>query len=118
MISANSKSFFKIWEVDVKDRYAEANMSTSRKDKKTGDYINSNWRYVRFVSDAFEKVKKLNKGDRITNLTLGIYREAYMKDGEKVLPKNPSFVVFDFDVAYGEKKKEYEPDNEPDELPF
>lgn len=132
MISATTKTFFKVWKIEDKGKYKEVEMSSSRKDKRTDEYVSSSWRYVRFVGNANEKAEKLERGDRITNVSFVMDREPYEKDGEKVYPNSPRFVVFDFDMATtgsgGPKKKSASKnrdfDNEPSgyvddgELPF
>lgn len=134
MIFATSHSYFTIWEVKKEERSCTITMSTSRKDKRSGNYLNSNWSYVQFVGDAYPKACKLNKRDRITNLEFGLSWEPYTnKDGDKVFAKSPRFVVFDFEIA-NNRDSEYKPrskpivaDDEPDddfyessddELPF
>lgn len=120
MIYATSNSFFKVWDVQAKENVVTINMSTSRKDKKTGEYVNSSWNYVSFVGKCKEKAEKLNRGDKITNLEFGLDREPYYKDNEKLYPKQPRITVFDFTVVASNGRSGYEPPEEPDdsELPF
>lgn len=123
MIFAESNSFFKVWEVDKKERECVLTLGTSRKDKRTDEYLNSNWSFVHFVGDAFEKACHLERGDRITNVRLGLSWEPYEKDGKKVYTKAPRMVVFDFEVADSVKKKSEKEDDDFDfeddgELPF
>ena len=120
MIYADSDSYFKIWDIDKRENETIVQMGTSRKDKRTDEYVNSTWSYTHFVGKANEKVRELNKGDRITNVRLGLSWEPYEKDGKKVYAKSPRMVVFDFEVAYAGKKKDVDEINEPDdsELPF
>jgi len=90
-----------VWEVEDKGNYALVQMSTSRKDKESGKYINSNWGYVRFVSSAYEGITEVKPRTRIVIKQGGISQEPYMKDGEKVWPKNPQIVVFAWDYPEG-----------------
>lgn len=100
MIYATSNSFFTVWRGEIKDRYAEFSLSTSRKDKRDDSYKNSNWNFVRFVGDAFEKCKGLKERDRITNVTFSLECEPYTdRNGQTVYPKSPRLVVFSFDIA-------------------
>ena len=78
-----------IWEVEDKGNYSLVKMGSSRKDKRSGEYANSNWSFVRFVGSAHEKAKELNPKDRIVLKGAGISQEPYMVDGEKKWPKNP-----------------------------
>lgn len=100
MIYAKSESYFTVWRGDIKDKYGEFNLSSSRKDKRDGTYKNSNWSFVRFVGDAFEKCKSIRERDRITNVTFSLEWEPYTNNmGEKVYAKSPRMVIFDFEVA-------------------
>lgn len=123
MIYAESNSFFKVWDVDKKERECVLTLGTSRKDKRTDEYLNSNWSYVHFVGDAFEKACRLERGDRITSVKFGLSWEPYEKDGKKIYAKSPRMVVFDFEVADSAKKQNRNDDfdNEAesdDDLPF
>jgi hypothetical protein len=99
MIYVQDDQWATVWEVEDKGNYSEVKFSTSRKDKKSGEYINSSWAFTRFVGDAHKKASDLNRGDKIKLKGAGISREPYMKDGEKLWPKNPSIVVFNFEFA-------------------
>lgn len=136
MIYATSNSFVTVWRGEYKDNYSEFSISSSRKDRKTDEYINSNFSYVRFVGKAFDKSKELKERDRITNITFGLTLEPYMKDGEKVYPKGVRITIYDFEMAEplhssgakisGKPHSEpyaavdsYDPDEDDDgELPF
>ncbi len=62
---ANTR-FCKVWDVEVNDHgYAKVNLGTSRKDKKTDEYVNTNWWGVAFVGEAKEFGANLTKGDVI-----------------------------------------------------
>ena len=115
-MSCTSNSFAKIWDIQDKDGWAEVRMSTSRKDKKSGEYVNSYFSFVRFTYHAY---------DKITNIQLSLSMEPYVKNGEKIYPKSVKITVFDFDEVFdetGRKPKgpapvdEYDPDSS--ELPF
>ena len=115
------KQYATIWKVEDKGNYSNVRMSTSRKDKKNEDaYLNSNWSFIRFVGKAHEKVTGLGAKTRITINKGGLTKEPYMKEGEKVYPKEPSFVVFDFDLSDSPQQKEEEDFQQPDEsdMPF
>ena len=88
-----SKQRCTVWEVEDKGNYALVKLSTSRKDKRTGEYVNSNWSFVRFVGKAYEGIVGVAPKTRIV-VDGGISHEPYMKDGVRTWAKNPSTVVF------------------------
>ena len=117
-------TYCKIWKIEDKGKFAQVQLSTSRKDKESGEYINSSWSFVRFVGTAYKKISKLSDGDRIKVISAGVSREEYKdKDGERAWPKNPNFVVFDWESA-DSKSKDSTPDAPPaveeseEQLPF
>lgn len=123
MIKAVSSSYFTVWDIDVSDKYTTLKLSTSRKDKDSGEYKNSNWSYVRAVGKAHQLAKGLKQRDRITNVNFSMECEPYVKDGVKQFPKSPRITFFEFDVAEGYQNRpsaspavdEYSPDGD---LPF
>lgn len=122
MLYISEKQFATVWEVEDKGNYSLVKMSTSRKDKESGDYKNSSWTFVRFVSQAHDKAKSLKKQDRIVIKGGGISLEPYIKDGQKTYPKNPQIVVFNFDFAEAFSSSgnsmDTPPSVEDDDLPF
>jgi hypothetical protein len=112
-----------IWETEDKGNYHLVKMGSSRKDKATGEYKNSNWSFVRFVGKAHDKIGAVQQKEKIVIKGAGISQEPYMKEGVKTYPKNPQIVVFDFEpyVPDGGGKMDEPPaveedSNEP--LPF
>lgn len=104
-MSCTSNSFARIWDIQDKDGYAEVKLSTSRKDKRSGEYVNSYFSFVRFTYHAYDKIKHMSVGDKITNIQLSLSYEPYTKNGEKVYPKSVKLTVFDFDdVSDGGRK--------------
>jgi hypothetical protein len=100
IIYAKSDSFLTLWQIEDKGKFAEVKMTSGRKDKRDDSYKNSSWSFVRFVNDAFEKVKNCSERDRIRNLTFSLEWEPYTdKNGQTVYAKSPRMVVFDFDMA-------------------
>lgn len=114
----------KIWEVEHSEKFSTVKMSSSRKNKMTNEYVNSNWNFVRFVGNAHEKSKKLERGSRITNMKFSIDNEPYKnKAGETVYPTRPKIVVYDFEIIDdgANEKKNHKPevdDGDFGELPF
>jgi CRISPR/Cas system CSM-associated protein Csm4 (group 5 of RAMP superfamily) len=111
-----------IWKVENKGNYTLVTLSTSRKDKTTNEYKNSNWSFVRFVGSAHDKASDLAERDRIVIKGGGISQEAYMKDGVKTYPQRPQIVVFEFEMnenSGGNSPVDTPPETESDEqLPF
>ena len=122
-MSCTSNSFLKIWNIEDKDGYAEVKMSSSRKDRKSGEYINSYFSFVKFTYHAYDKIKKMSVGDKITDVQFSLSMEPYVKNGEKIYPKSVKITVFDFDEVFdetGRKPKGPAPvdEYEPEDLPF
>lgn len=86
-----------VWEVDDKGSYAIVKLGTSRKDKKSGEYLNSNWSFVKFVGNAYSGIVDVPAKTRIVIKAGTISQEPYMKNGVKTWPKNPQIVVFAWD---------------------
>jgi len=115
-----------VWSVEDKGTYSLVSMSSSRKDKKSGEYKNTSWSFVRFVGEAHKKAGELKEKDRIELHGAILSREEYEdEDGNRAWPKNPQFVVFNWqypdnaDASGGydaPPKVQVEPDD--DELPF
>ena len=94
--NAETKIFAKVWKIDKKDKYADLRISTSEKVEKDGntEYVNSNW-FVRVVGKAFNQLKDINEGDRVTITKAKLSNEQYEKDGEKRSAFR--FVVLEFE---------------------
>jgi hypothetical protein len=114
-----------IWEIDDRQTYAVVKMGTSRKDKKTDTYLNSNWSFVKFVGNAYKDIDQLKEKDRIVIKAGGISWEPYVdKEGKKAWAKNPALVVFAWEFpepSDGSPKRGANMDTPPvveDELPF
>ena len=83
--------------LDIKDGYSVATLSSSRKKGKdeTG-YLYSDWGFVRFVGKAHEYVSaNVQDGNVLVLEKAMLTKEPYTnKDGERVYPKNDQLVVF------------------------
>ena len=100
-----------IWEIEEKGKFSQVRMSSSRKDKDTGDYINSNWSFVRFVGKAHAKISELGlkSKDRIVLKGATVSLEPYVDvDGVKKYPKQPRLTVFNWEYL--------EPTGEPSNM--
>lgn len=96
MVFVNNKIFAKVWKIDKKDKYADLRISTSEKVEKDGntEYVNSNW-FARAVGKAFNQLKDINEGDRVTITRAKLSNESYEKDGKK--RSAFKFVVLEFE---------------------
>lgn len=121
-MSCTSNSFLKLWNIEDKDGWAEVKMSSSRKDRKSGEYINSYFSFVKFTYHAYDKIKKMSVGDKITDVQFSLSMEPYVKNGEKIWPKSVKITVFDFtpvdDVGRKPAGKAPVDEYEPEDLPF
>lgn len=96
MIFVNNDTFAKVWEISKKDKYAEVQISTSRKEKDSNERVYSHW-YTRFIGDAFHKIDTIEKGTNITINRCMITNERYTaNDGTK--KSSLKVVVTDFTV--------------------
>lgn len=89
----------KIWAIEDKGKFAIVRMSSSRKDKQSNEYKASNWAFVRFVGEAYNKIKngELDEEDLIELHGATISLEPYMDNGEKKFPKSVSITVFNWE---------------------
>jgi len=86
-----------LWELEDHDNYAIGKIGTSRKDKASGEYKNTTWSFVRFVTTAHRDIVDVELKSRFIIKSGGISQEPYMKDGVKTWPKYPQMVIFAID---------------------
>jgi len=88
-----------VWTIEDRQKFAIVQMSSSRKDKKTDEWKNTSWSFVRFVGKAYEKINEigLKREDRIVLKGATISQEPYMDNGEKKYPKMPQITVFNWE---------------------
>ena len=98
-----------VWDVEDKENYSLVRMSSSRKDKRSGEYVYSDWSFVKFVKDAYTKSLEVEPKTIIVLKGSGISNESYMKDGVKTWPKKPPMVVFNFELFEGDGEGEEKP---------
>ena len=84
--------YITVFQVEVKENYVQANISTGKKNKD-GSYAFMSWK-ARFVGNAKEKAESLQDKDKI-EITNGLIENTYDKE-KKVLWVN--VVVFNFDL--------------------
>ena len=88
-------NYAKIWNHEDKGRSSLVEMSTSRKDRETGEYRNDfSSKYVRFVGKAHDKLANLQENGRILITECGVTIEPG-NDGKYYT----NFKVFDFENA-------------------
>jgi len=111
-----------IWDIEDKGTYALVRMGSSRKEKGSDTYKNSNWSFVRFVGQAYAKIADLSERDRIVLKGAGISLEPYNdKEGNRQYPKNPQIVVFNWEPLVYEQSDGTPPvvqESDDDDLPF
>ena len=90
-------SYAKLWEVKPEEgkNYTEARISTSVKDKQTGNYRQDFGAYVRMVGDAHTKVSNMNEGDRFKIIKCGVSNN-FDKDKQRTYV---NYVIFDIEPA-------------------
>lgn len=87
-------SYAMIWGVkEVKDKYTVCNISTSRKDKNTGQYVKdfADAR-VRFVGKAHQQKPQANQKIKITNCGV---TSVYDKEKKQ---NYITFIIFDYEL--------------------
>lgn len=71
MFSVNS--YAKIWEIkNISDNYSDVRISTSKKDKDSGEYSQDFGDTVRLVGQAHEQMKYMSEGDKFKILRCGV----------------------------------------------
>lgn len=117
-----NNNFAKVWKIFPKNkaeqRYTDVQLSTSRKDKKTNQYVTDFSGYVRMVGSAEEKAAELEAQDRIKLVQVGV-SNSYDKEKKET---KTQFVCFDFDFDNAKKQAGSEDDwaelDENAKLPF
>ena len=118
MVFVTNKIFAKVWKIDKKDKYADLRISTSEKVEKDGntEYVNSNW-FARAIGKAFNQLKDIKEGDRVTIAKAKLSNEQYEKDGEKKSAFR--FLVLEFESKEDTKVSESNGASDSEEdLPF
>lgn len=80
MLNVNGK-YVSVFEVEVKEKYCLANLSTSKKNTDN-TYTNMYWK-ARFVGKCFDKAKNLKDRDKI-EITNGIIENNFDKEKGKL----------------------------------
>lgn len=93
MFNISESRFVKVWDVTVHEKYVQADLGTSKKEKD-GTYTNSSYKFCKFVGGAVEAAKNLQNGDIIT-IDKGAIGKRKGKDGKMW----DDVVVFAFTVT-------------------
>lgn len=96
-------AYAKVWRKEDKGNYHVVQMSTSKKNKQSGQYetdFSSN--FVRFIGTAHEQMKDLDDGARIKIGNCEVTNK-YDKEAKK---EYTNFLVFSFELADGEAPKQ------------
>lgn len=119
MIRTGSETYFTIWSVAEKNGKYTGRASTSRKDSRNGEYINSNWN-VRFVKDAAEKAPSLKERDKIVVSpgNMNVENVMLQADGDRKATPYLIVTIFDFSLPDNKPAEPLKKSANDDELPF
>jgi hypothetical protein len=95
-----TNNYCTLWGIEDKGKYSVVEMSTSRKDKETGEYTTDfSSKFVRFIGEAHNKLKKYgySRKDRIKLTNCGVTTDKGNDDRWYT-----NFLVFDFEDANGD----------------
>ena len=125
-MSFRQNSYCVVWEVKQgTGNFTDVRLSSSKKNKQTGEYETDFSGFVRFIGGAHQKAASLKEKDRIK---LGDCEVTNRYDKEKKTTYT-NFAVFDFEMANGEQQAPQQaqpsvagfeniPDGIDEELPF
>ena len=119
MLNFSNTQRVRVWKIEEKEKYALVRMSSTRKEKSTGEYKNSGWSFVRFVGQAFQKIDQLEEKMDIVLKGAAISLEPYTNAaGDIQYPKTPQIVVFDWEkFEYDDARTVNAPTVEVEETP-
>ena len=101
--STSKDVYAKIWKIEYGEKFVKAQISTSRKDKKTNEYINSPW-HATFVGNCVDSAKQLNEGDKI-QISSAQIENAKGKDGKYYV----NMIIFGFSADDGGNNQQSSP---------
>lgn len=100
--------YMTIWEVTDKGNYAEVAISSSKKNKQTGkSETDFSAKFVKFVGDAY--LQRPMPEQRIKLTGCGV-SNAYVKDGKTQYLKNPTYVVWGYELQEQTERKSTDSD--------
>ena len=86
-------TIWKIKDIDGENIFRDVQISTSRKNKKTGEYESDFSGYVRFVANAVVGVESLKEKDRIVLKNVDVSRRYDKKKGREFV----NFTVYEWE---------------------
>lgn len=125
-MSFRQNSYCVVWEIKQgTGNFTDVRLSSSKKNKQTGEYETDFSGFVRFIGEAHQKATSLKEKDRIK---LGDCEVTNRYDKEKKVTYT-NFAVFDFEMANGGQQTPQQtqpsvagfepiPDGVDEELPF
>lgn len=88
-------AYAKIWEIKaINGKYSDIRISTSKKDKNTGEYSQDFGGFVRMVGQAHSQMSYLHEGDKFKIVRCGV-ENSYNK--EKKTTYN-NFIIFEIEA--------------------
>lgn len=118
-----TNAYARVWAIEDKGNYHEAQVSVSRKNKETEKY-EQEWgnRFVRLIGEAHKKAANLQPQSSIKILDCDV-KTRYVKEKER---EYTSYMIYDFELQNGQaptqkpktKAKTKPAAEEDDELPF
>lgn len=101
----SNNSYAKLWEIkEIKDKYSNVRISTSTKNKETGEYEDDFNGFARMVGQAHQQLQYMSERDRFKIIRCGVSNK-YDKE-KKTTYWN--CVVFEIEVV--------DPDDAPDSI--
>ena len=94
-MSFSNNAYAKIWKVEKHDNYTKVNMSTSKKNRDTGEYETDFSGFVNMIGKAHKLAESLEANDRIKILSC----EVTTKYDKAKDTKYTNFTIFDWEPA-------------------
>lgn len=91
--------YARVWKVTKKEKYSEVRLSTSKKDKNSGEFKpDFNHNFVRFVGKAHRDISELNVPEKGTNIQILDCETTNEYNKEKDITYT-NYMVYDFTTA-------------------